>query len=88
MRQQQSGEEVAPLATAQRVHLIVAAPKEESVEGKLPAVCVYLYNISLDEESIGSNRTGVISETVIGPDGRARDIQRRLPLWIRLDYLL
>jgi hypothetical protein len=71
-----------------RVHLIVAAPKEEAVEGKLPAVCVYLYNMSLDEESIGSNRTGMISETVIGPDGRARDIQRRLPLWLRLDYLV
>ena len=33
-----------------RVHLVVAAPKQEAIEGKLPAVCVYLYNISLDEE--------------------------------------
>jgi hypothetical protein len=71
-----------------RVHLIVAAPKEEAVEGKLPAVCVYLYNVSLDEESIGSNRTGAITETVIGADGRARDVQRRMPLWVRLDYLV
>jgi len=71
-----------------RVHLIVAAPKEEAVEGKLPAVCVYLYNMSLDEESIGSNRTGTINETVIGSDGRAHDIQRRLPIWLRLDYLV
>ena len=71
-----------------RVHLLVAAPKEEAVEGKLPAVCVYLYNISLDEESIGSNRTGAITETIIGQDGRAHDIQRRMPLWVRLDYLV
>ena len=33
-----------------RVHLVVAAPKQEAIEGKLPAVCVYLYNISLDDE--------------------------------------
>ena len=35
-----------------RVHLVVAAPKQEAFEGKLPAVCVYLYNVSLDEEGV------------------------------------
>ena len=33
-----------------RVHLVVAAPKQEAIEGKLPAVSVYLYNLTLDEE--------------------------------------
>jgi hypothetical protein len=71
-----------------RVHLVVAAPKEDAVEGKLPAVCVYLYNISLDEEGLGSNRTASYIETVIGQDGKARDVARDMPLWVRLDYLV
>jgi hypothetical protein len=71
-----------------RVHLVVAAPKEDAVEGKLPAVCVYLYNIQLDEEGLGSNRNSAYVETVIGADGRARDIQRDAPMWVRLDYLV
>ena len=50
-----------------RVHLVVAAPKQEAIEGKLPAVCVYLYNISLDDEGLGTNRTGQYLETVVGP---------------------
>jgi hypothetical protein len=71
-----------------RVHLVVAAPKEDAVEGKLPAVCVYLYNISLDEEGLGSNRTGQYIETVIGQDGKAKEVAREMPLWVRLDYLV
>ncbi len=71
-----------------RVHLVVAAPKQEAIEGKLPAVCVYLYNISLDEEGIGSNRTGTYVEQVMGPDGKPSDVERMMPLWVRLDYLI
>src|ERR1700760_1299283 len=71
-----------------RVHLVVAAPKQEAIEGKLPAVCVYLYNISLDDEGLGSNRSGQFIETVVGPDGRPREVARDMPLWIRLDYLI
>ncbi|HZS42245.1 MAG TPA: Pvc16 family protein [Polyangia bacterium] len=71
-----------------RVHLVVAAPKQEAIEGKLPAVCVYLYNISLDEEGIGSNRTGAFLDTVTGADGRPVEVERRMPLWVRLDYLV
>ena len=71
-----------------RVHLVVAAPKQEAIEGKLPAVCVYLYNISLDDEGLGTNRTGQYLETVTGPDGRAREVAREMPLWVRLDYLI
>lgn len=71
-----------------RVHLVVAAPKQEAIEGKLPAVCVYLYNISLDEESLGNHRTGSFIETVVGSDGRTREVAREMPLWVRLDYLI
>ena len=71
-----------------RVHLVVAAPKQEAIEGKLPAVCVYLYNISLDEEGLGGNRTGQFLETVVGDDGKPREVARDMPLWVRLDYLI
>ncbi len=71
-----------------RVHLVVAAPKSEAIEGKLPAVCVYLYNLTLDEEGIGSNRTGVFIEQVTTPDGRTVEVERQMPLWVRLDYLV
>jgi hypothetical protein len=71
-----------------RVHLVVAAPKAEAIEGKLPAVCVYLYNIQLDEEGIAGNRSGQIIEQVIGADGRPQEIARDMPLWVRLDYLI
>jgi len=70
-----------------RVHLIVAAPKQEAVEGKLPAVCVYLYNIALDEEGTAHNRAQFI-ETVLGPDGKPREVARDMPMWVRLDYLV
>lgn len=70
-----------------RVHLIVAAPKQEAVEGKLPAVCVYLYNIALDEEGVAHNGAQFI-ETVLGPDGKPREVARDMPMWVRLDYLI
>ena len=71
-----------------RVHLVVAAPKQEAVEGKLPAVCVYLYNLTLDEEGISSNRTAEWIEQVIGADGQPAEVSRPMPLWVRLDYLV
>ncbi len=55
-----------------RVHLVVAAPKQEAIEGKLPAVCVYLYNISLDDEGLGTNRTGQYPRDRGRPRRRAR----------------
>jgi hypothetical protein len=71
-----------------RVHLVVAAPKQEAIEGKLPAVCVYLYNVQLDEEGVAGNRGQHFIEQVTGPDGRVRDVAREAPLWVRLDYLI
>ena len=38
-----------------RVHIVDQAPKPDAIEGKLPAVSVYLYQVSLDTE--GSTAT-------------------------------
>ena len=71
-----------------RVHLVVAAPKQDAIEGKLPAVSIYLYNITLDEEGISNNRTERRIERVIDADGGIREVARDQPLWVRLDYLI
>src|SRR3954467_14761123 len=71
-----------------RVHLVVAAPKQEAIEGKLPAVSIYLYNLTLDDEGISNNRTGRFIERVIAADGSVKEVARDQPLWVRLDYLI
>jgi hypothetical protein len=71
-----------------RVHLVVAAPKQEAIEGKLPAVSVYLYNLTLDEEGISSHRMERRIEQEIQPDGSIKEVARDPPLWVRLDYLI
>ncbi|MBP6836102.1 MAG: DUF4255 domain-containing protein [Kofleriaceae bacterium] len=70
-----------------RVHIVEQAPKPDAVEGKLPAVSVYLYQLSLDPE--GSDAT-VHSEIVeVGQDdGTVKEYLRRRRLWVRLDYLV
>ncbi|HEX2574627.1 MAG TPA: Pvc16 family protein [Polyangia bacterium] len=71
-----------------RVHLVVAPPKQEAIEGKLPAISIYLYNVTLDEEGISSNRTERYIEQVLQPDGSFKEVAREPPLWVRLDYLI
>ena len=71
-----------------RVHLVVAAPKQEAIEGKLPAVSVYLYNVTLDEEGIAGNRLERRIDRVMAPDGTTREVATDQPLWVRLDYLV
>src|SRR5438477_6030379 len=71
-----------------RVHLVVAAPKSEAIEGKLPAVSVYLYNLTLDEEGISSHRTERCAERVMDADGNVTEVAHDPPLWVRLDYLV
>lgn len=70
-----------------RVHIVDQAPKPDAIEGKLPAVSVYLYQVSLDTEGVDGN---VHSElvTVEKPDGTIEEFRRRRRLWIRLDYLV
>jgi hypothetical protein len=70
-----------------RVHIIEEAPKPDSVEGKLPAVSVYLYQVSLDTEGVIGN----IAHEVItreNEDGTVEEFMRLRRLWIRLDYLI
>ena len=63
-----------------RVHLVVAAPKQENIEGKMPAVSLYLYNVTLDEEGISNNRGAQYIDEEIGADGQAREIARDMPM--------
>ena len=70
-----------------RVHIIDEAPRPDAVEGKLPAVSVYLYQLSLDPEGTDFTPHSEIVE-VAQPDGTFREFKRQRRLWIRLDYLL
>jgi hypothetical protein len=70
-----------------RVHIVDQAPKPDAVEGKLPAVSVYLYQVALDPEGMHSNLASEIVE-VSQEDGTVKEYFRRRRLWIRLDYLV
>jgi hypothetical protein len=70
-----------------RVHLVDQAPKPDAVEGKLPAVSLYLYQVSLDTEGVDGNVTSELV-TVEKDDGTIEEFRRRRRLWIRLDYLI
>jgi hypothetical protein len=70
-----------------RVHVIDGAPKPDAVEGKLPAVSIYLYQISLDPDGTDYSPHGEIIE-VTQDDGSVKEFIRRRPMWVRLEYLL
>jgi hypothetical protein len=63
-----------------RVHIVEEAPKPEAIEGKLPAVSAYLYQISIDPEGYDSTPAGEIVE-VPQPDGSLKEFSRRRRLW-------
>ena len=70
-----------------RVHIVDQAPKPDAIEGKLPAVSVYLYQVSLDTEGVDGNvHSEIVS--VEKADGTVEEFRRRRRLWIRLDYLV
>jgi hypothetical protein len=70
-----------------RVHIIDQAPKPDAVEGKLPAVSLYLYQLALDPfHEDGNAVTEVVP--VPQPDGSIKEFMRRRRMWIRLDYLI
>lgn len=71
-----------------RVHLVVEAPNSEAIEGKLPGVSVYLYNVIFDQEGLANNLGGSYIEQVMGADGRMREVSRERPIWLRLDFLI
>jgi hypothetical protein len=70
-----------------RVHIVEEPPKPEAVEGKLPAVSVYLYQVSLDSEGVDGH---IHSELVQQErdDGSIAEYRRRRRIWVRLDYLI
>ena len=70
-----------------RVHIVDKAPKPEEVEGQLPAVSVYLYQVSLDPDGTDYSPHSELVE-VAQPDGSIKEYFRRRRLWVRLDYLL
>lgn len=70
-----------------RVHIVDTAPKPDSVEGKLPAVSIYLYQLALDPEGFEGNAPGEIVE-IKQADGTIKEFHRRRRLWVRCDYLV
>jgi hypothetical protein len=70
-----------------RVHIVDQAPKPDAIEGKLPAVSVYLYQVSLDTEGVDGHVTSELV-TIEKEDGTIEEFLRRRRLWIRLDYLV
>ncbi|MBP9085537.1 MAG: DUF4255 domain-containing protein [Kofleriaceae bacterium] len=69
-----------------RVHIVEQAPKPDQVEGKLPAVSVYLYQISIDPDGANANAHFEMVE-IEQPDGTMKEFERRRRVWVRLDYL-
>jgi hypothetical protein len=70
-----------------RVHIVEEAPKPEAIEGKLPAVSVYLYQISIDPEGYDATPHSELVE-IPQDDGTIKEFARRRRLWVRLDYLM
>jgi hypothetical protein len=70
-----------------RVHIVESAPKPDAIEGKLPAVSAYLYQMSIDPDGFDSSPNSELVE-VPQEDGTIKEFFRRRRMWVRLDYLL
>jgi hypothetical protein len=70
-----------------RVHIVDQAPRPDAVDGKLPAVSIYLYQVSIDPEGHDATPHSEVVE-VAQPDGTIRELARRRRIWVRLDYLI
>ncbi len=70
-----------------RVHIVESAPKPDAIEGKLPAVSAYLYQMSIDPDGFDASPASELVE-VPQEDGTIKEFFRRRRLWVRLDYLL
>jgi hypothetical protein len=71
-----------------RVHVIVEAPRPDAVEGKLPAVCLYLYQVAPDWEANGIHRKYTETRRIRTPEGKIIEVEQQGPSWVRLDYLV
>lgn len=70
-----------------RVNIIDQAPKPDAIEGKLPAVSLYLYQLVVDPDGFPSGPTSEVVEIELA-DGAKREVMRRRRTWVRLDYLV
>ncbi len=70
-----------------RVHIVDVPPKPDAIEGKLPAVSIYLYQVAIDPEGFTVNATHEIVEKP-QDDGAVKEYYRRRRLWVRCDYLV
>jgi uncharacterized protein DUF4255 len=71
-----------------RVHVIVEAPKPDAIEGKLPAVCVYLYQVGPNWEGTGLGVEYEETHTIRTNEGKIIEVNQRPPTWVRLDFLI
>jgi hypothetical protein len=71
-----------------RIHVIVEAPKPDAIEGKLPACCVYLYQIGPDYEGVGLGTEYSSIKRIRTPEGKIVEVKEDPPTWVRLDYLI
>lgn len=71
-----------------RVHVIVEAPKPDAIEGKLPAVCCYLYQIGPDWEGVGLGNDFQRVQKIRTPEGKVIEVTQKPPTWVRLDFLI
>lgn len=70
-----------------RVQIVEEAPKPDVIEGKLPAVSIYLYQVSLDAWGGDGNLAAeIFAET--DATGEEIEYKRRRRLFVRLDYLI
>jgi Pvc16 N-terminal domain len=70
-----------------RVHIINKAPKPDEIEGKLPAVSMYLYSVSPDAENMGMYTRTEMAQ-VVGGDGNVIEVERPARMWVKLEYLV
>lgn len=70
-----------------RVHIINKPPKPDEIEGKLPAVSLYLYSVSPDGEDSGMYNKIEYAQ-VTGADGSIMEVERPARLWVKLEYLI
>jgi hypothetical protein len=71
-----------------RVHIIVEAPKPDAIEGKLPAICLYLFQIGPEWDGLPLADAYDGVKRMRTPEGKVIEVRQRAPNWVRLDYLI
>ena len=71
-----------------RVHIIVEAPKPDAIEGKLPAICLYLYQIGPEWEGVPLGNMYDGPRKMRTPEGKVIEVMQKAPNFVRLDYLI